>query len=114
MSTEPTTQLPGEPAVVLKRLVRHIAMMAPHQKCREGGILLVEATAEIGRLREALLLYHEAWNGCEGNWHGAMKRASVNAEAVLWPNYLFRRKDFGLCAYWGRNAELLAVALIMS
>ena len=76
----------GDPAVGSTRLVRHISMMAPHQKDREGGMLLIEATAEIRRLREALLLYHEAWNGCEGNWHGVMKRASVNAEAVLWPN----------------------------
>jgi hypothetical protein len=30
------------------------------------------------------------------------------------PNYLFRRKVFGLCAYWPRNAELLATALIMA
>jgi hypothetical protein len=73
-------------AVSSTPLVRHIAMMAPHQKDREGGRLLIEASAEIGRLREALLLYHEAWNGCEGNWHQAMKRASANAEAVLWPN----------------------------
>ena len=33
--------------------------------------------------------------------------------ASLTPNYLFRRKDFGLSAYWPINAELLATALIM-
>lgn len=44
-----------------------------------------DALKEIGELREALLLYHEAWNGCEGNWHKAMKSASQNAEKVLWP-----------------------------
>jgi hypothetical protein len=27
---------------------------------------------------------------------------------------LFRRKDFGLCAYWPRNAEWLATVLIMA
>lgn len=36
-------------------------------------------------LRIALLLYHEAWNGCEGDWHAAMKVASAAAEAVLYP-----------------------------
>ena len=35
-------------------------------------------------LRTALLLYHEAWNGCEGDWHAAMKVASKEAEAVLY------------------------------
>jgi hypothetical protein len=29
------------------------------------------------------------------------------------PNYLFRRKDFGLCAYWPGNAELLGTAPLM-
>jgi hypothetical protein len=29
------------------------------------------------------------------------------------PNYLFRRKEFGLSAYWPGNAECLATALIM-
>ncbi len=29
-------------------------------------------------------------------------------------NYLFRRKDFRICAYWPTNAELLATTLIMS
>jgi hypothetical protein len=28
-------------------------------------------------------------------------------------NYLIRRKEFGLSAYWPRNAELLATALLM-
>jgi hypothetical protein len=32
---------------------------------------------------------------------------------VVAPNYLFRRKDFGLCAYRPRNAELRAMALTM-
>ncbi len=41
--------------------------------------------AENRKLREALLLYHEAWNGCERNWHAAMKSASKNADEVLWP-----------------------------
>lgn len=45
-----------------------------------------DALREMWRLREALLLYHEAWNGCEGNWHKAMRYASRNAERVLWPN----------------------------
>jgi hypothetical protein len=30
------------------------------------------------------------------------------------PNYLFKRKDFGLSAYWPRNAEMLAIILTMS
>lgn len=46
---------------------------------------------ELENLREALLLYHEAWNGCEGDWHKAMKEASRNAEEVLW-----KRKDMPL------------------
>ena len=28
-------------------------------------------------------------------------------------NYLFKRKEFGLSAYWPRNAELLATAQLM-
>ena len=45
--------------------------------------------------------------------------ASVRAAMLSYqtggtPNYLFRRKVFGLCAYWPRNAELLATALIMA
>jgi hypothetical protein len=32
---------------------------------------------------------------------------------ITHPNYLFRRKEFGLSAYWPRNAELLATALLM-
>lgn len=43
-----------------------------------------DALVEIHRLREAVLLYHEAWNGCEGNWHEAMRTASKNADSVLW------------------------------
>lgn len=70
----------------LDRLVRHIAMMAPHQKDRNSGKLLIEAEKQIRELREALLLYHEAWNGCERNWHKAMCEASHNADHVLWPN----------------------------
>jgi hypothetical protein len=31
----------------------------------------------------------------------------------LLPNYLFRRKDFGLSAYWPRNAELLGTDPLM-
>ena len=34
--------------------------------------------------------------------------------SVITPNYLFRRKVFGVCAYWPRNTELLATALIMA
>ena len=39
---------------LVRRLQAHIAMMAPHQKERSGGQLLIEATAEIQRLRDAL------------------------------------------------------------
>jgi len=45
-----------------------------------------DALAEIERLRTALLLYHEAWNGCEGDWKTAMREASKEAESVLWQN----------------------------
>jgi len=34
--------------------------------------------------------------------------------AVAAFNYLFRRKEFGLSPYWPTNAELLAIALIIS
>ena len=30
------------------------------------------------------------------------------------PNYLFIRTEFGLSAYWGTNAELLALTLTMA
>lgn len=43
------------------------------------------ALGMIFNLREALLLYHEAWNGCEGDWRKAMSEASRNADAVLYP-----------------------------
>lgn len=49
-------------------------------------VVASEPCAEIRKLREALLLYHEAWNGCESDWLAAMREASKNAEAVLWPN----------------------------
>jgi hypothetical protein len=42
-------------------------------------------------------------------WRNA---AQLGREAIS-PNYLFRRKEFGLSAYWPRNAELLATALLM-
>lgn len=48
-------------------------------------VVAAEPGAEIRKLREALLLYHEAWNGCEGDWRAAMRMASKNAEDVLWP-----------------------------
>lgn len=38
----------------LERLVRHIAQMAPHQKYRTAGRLLIEAAEEIRRLRTAI------------------------------------------------------------
>jgi hypothetical protein len=42
------------------------------------------AIDEIHRLRIALLFYHEAWNGCERDWHTAMREASKNADKALW------------------------------
>ena len=36
---------------LLGKLIRHIAQMAPHQKERDGGRLLIDATAEIVQLR---------------------------------------------------------------
>lgn len=39
---------------LVRRLQNHIAMLAPHQKERMTGKLLIEATAEIQRLRDAL------------------------------------------------------------
>ena len=37
---------------LLTRLQSHIAMMAPHQKTRHAGKLLIEARDEIAKLRE--------------------------------------------------------------
>lgn len=53
----PTKQ--ADPASVrqdqlVRRLQNHIAMLGPHQKERMTGKLLIEATAEIQRLRDAL------------------------------------------------------------
>ena len=42
------------------------------------------ALSAIRELMEALLLYHEAWNGCEADWRSAMRAASKNADKVLW------------------------------
>lgn len=59
-----TPELPAEVAgqslravtgsALLRQLENHIAMMAPHQKERRGGILLIEAKDEIKRLREVM------------------------------------------------------------
>jgi hypothetical protein len=62
-STEPDHPNPGGVQVsavdllhngLVRRLQAHIAMMASHQKERRGGQLLIEATSEINRLRDAL------------------------------------------------------------
>jgi len=50
---------------------------------------------EIRKLRTALLLYHEAWNGCEGDWHKAMKSASKYAETVLWKKTKSKKREGG-------------------
>lgn len=39
--------------------------------------------AMITELKSALLLYHEAWCGCEGDWKAAMRVASKNADKLL-------------------------------
>jgi hypothetical protein len=44
----------------------------------------------------------------------AIAESAIKHVRMVWmANYLFRRKEFGLSAYWPRNAELLATALIM-
>jgi len=40
---------------VVRRLRSHIAMLAPHQRERMTGKLLIEATDEIGRLHAAIV-----------------------------------------------------------
>lgn len=40
---------------LIRRLHSHIAMLAPHQKERRTGMLLIEATEEIGRLHAAIV-----------------------------------------------------------
>ena len=58
-----TPELPDAPkghstpcggSALLRQLESHIAMMAPHQKERRGGALLIEAKDEIKRLREVM------------------------------------------------------------
>lgn len=61
MTQEPKTDAQTETAQAgsVQRLVRrlrsHIAMLAPHQKERMTGNLLIEATDEIGRLHAAIV-----------------------------------------------------------
>ena len=43
--------MPDEIRNIRERLIRHIAQLAPHIKARESGQLLVDALAEIDRLR---------------------------------------------------------------
>lgn len=53
------TNVESPAGVTVQRLVRrlrsHIAMLAPHQKERMTGKLLIEATDEIGRLHAAIV-----------------------------------------------------------
>lgn len=51
--SKPVKQAGSQDAMV-RRLRNHIAMLAPHQKERVTGKLLIEATNEIERLRDAL------------------------------------------------------------
>jgi hypothetical protein len=43
----------------LERLVRHIAQMAPHQKDRDGGRLIIEAAGEMESLQCELQAYRD-------------------------------------------------------
>lgn len=43
----------------------------------------IDSAAEIKRLRDALLMYHQAWNGSSVEWKQAMRRSSDNAETAL-------------------------------
>ena len=55
---------------------------------------IIRQQEQINNLRAALLLYHEAWNGCERNWREAMCNASQIADALLWPDdYKRSRRD---------------------
>lgn len=48
-------------STVLERLNNHIAGMAPHQKERRGGNLLIEAADEIAALRKQITDMEEAF-----------------------------------------------------
>ena len=52
---------------LVRRLRSHIAIMAPHQKEREGGKLIVESYEAIEELRQALIGYIPSHSGacCE-------------------------------------------------
>ena len=47
-----------------KRMGAHVAMMAEHHKRRQGGKLLIEARAEIDRLREWIKIEGEQTDTC--------------------------------------------------
>ena len=57
---EPIRILDVEPSSLVRRLRSHLAMLAPHQKERMTGKLLIEATEEIERLHAAILQTRDA------------------------------------------------------
>ena len=74
----------------LKRILTGLKYIADSPDEAKGGFnpttiqVAKDAYAKMVDLRYALLLYHEAWNGNERDWHRAMREASHNAEQVLW------------------------------
>jgi len=47
-------------------------------------------------------------------FYGMRQDVADSQHIAAKPNYLFMRKEFGLSAYWGTNAELLALTLTMA
>lgn len=82
METEPKRWSNAE----LVSALRYIADSPPpeHGGFNPQTVLIArEAIREIGALRNALLMYHEAWNGHERDWREAMRIASKQAEFAL-------------------------------
>ena len=58
----------------------HETMKERHDRYQRNCITL---SKKCRALEEALRMYHEAWNGCEGDWKAAMRRASKVADQAL-------------------------------
>jgi hypothetical protein len=72
---------------LVRRLRAHIAMMAPHQKERHAGKLLIEATTEIRKLQTALgdlmpYVLEDYYPNCATPGY----KAAVEAAKALTPN----------------------------
>ena len=59
---------------------------------------------------------HRSWKGANTRMTRLVRHGGRNLYRIepVHPNYLIKRKEFGLCRYWPRNAELLALILTMA